>query len=255
MSDEESSQAKAFHFLFSHVGCRGLTQPEISHPKWNAFKRALSTTSLDYDVLRLTICCNYSHGPWGAGDRLVMKQEMLAAFLQRQPKEYFADMAQEIFRDQGSDSAPSDEDAAFLIEDFMSSEALNNRGAFVKNKQWFGMLDSIQTLLQNWTLQREAATAIMEMVGQQLPDDHEGGNEAGECEEGDDAVGGPPARKRWTKSDLYKAYKGRGPHAMNAEFLYDDVLRSKAVIIVEITAPLWPGCVEQCSNVVTIYFV
>ena len=38
VSDEESSQTKAFHFLFSHVGCRGLTQPEISHPKWNAFK-------------------------------------------------------------------------------------------------------------------------------------------------------------------------------------------------------------------------
>ena len=53
VSDEESSQFKAYHFLFSHVGVRGCAEPELSHPLWNSYKRALRNT----DPRLLT-------GPW-----------------------------------------------------------------------------------------------------------------------------------------------------------------------------------------------
>ena len=229
------------------MGCRGLTQPETSHPKWNSYKRAVTAAELDYDVLRLTVCANYSHGPWGAGDRLVLKQQMLAAFLKKQPKEYFADIAQEIFRDQGSTAAPSAEDAAFMLEDFMSTDALRNRGKFVKTKAWFGMINSFRDLLHNWTVQREAATAVLHESGGAVDAEPDEGDQDERPRQPEPEAAPPP--KKWTKADLYKAYKGRGPHSMNAEFLQDESLRSTAVLLVRITSPLCLGRIFSRQSV------
>ena len=38
-------------------------------------------------------------------------------------------------------------------------------------------------------------------------------------EDDTDAPRDPQPPKKWTKADLYRAYSGRGPHAMNADFL------------------------------------
>ncbi|CAE7426520.1 unnamed protein product, partial [Symbiodinium microadriaticum] len=231
VSDEESSQTKAFHFLFSHVGCRGLCQPEISHPKWNSFKRALAASGLEFDILKLTVIANYAHGPYAGGDRLVMKQEMLASFLQKQTQDYFADIAAEICLDQdASMDTASGETAAMMLEDFMSSDALKNRGLFLKNKVWFGMINVFRSLLKTWTLHREAAWAICAESGFDMDDnDDAGGAEADENKD-------PP--QKWTRSALYKAYSGKGPHKMNLEFLADADLRAKAALVVHITEPL-----------------
>ena len=235
VSDEESSQTKAFHFLFSHVGCRGLTQPEISHPKWNAFKRAAATSNLEFDLLRLTVCANYAHGPWTNGDRLVLKQQALESYLDKQSEDWFSDMAEEIARDAGESELLSEEQARASMSDFLDSEAIRNRGAFVKAKSWFGIIAALRSLVKHWTIQREAATAIMVETGGAFED----AKNADDGEEDDtDAPRDPQPPKKWTKADLYRAYSGRGPHAMNADFLNDPDLRSKAVLIIHVTAPL-----------------
>lgn len=35
---------KAYHYIFSFLGARGVAEPELSHPLWNAYKRALKHT-------------------------------------------------------------------------------------------------------------------------------------------------------------------------------------------------------------------
>ena len=67
--DEEGSQNRAMRFLFSFVGLRGAVSPEISHPKWNTFKRSVASAGLQYDLLRLTIAANYAHGTKVTGER------------------------------------------------------------------------------------------------------------------------------------------------------------------------------------------
>lgn len=60
-------------------------------------------------------------------------------------------------------------------------------------------------------------------------------------ERADEAADGPEdgnQEKRYTKADLYKAYKGKGPYRMNADFLSDIRLRAFAAAIVFITDPL-----------------
>lgn len=39
--DEESSQFKGFHYIFGYIGVGGSAEPELAHPMWNSYKRAL----------------------------------------------------------------------------------------------------------------------------------------------------------------------------------------------------------------------
>ena len=168
---------------------------------------------------------------------------MLEVFLSKQPAEYFQDLAEEIALDTDSDARLTGEQAALTIQDFLDSEALRNRGLFIKTKSWFGLLAPLKALVQNWTIQREAALAI-------VSESHGNADEQDDArqQEDDDAAAAAAAEaaaappKKWTKSELFKAYKGRGPHAMNADFLQDADLRSTAVLICHVTKPLQLAC-------------
>lgn len=130
-------QFKSFHFLFSHVGCRGFCEPEHSHPLWNATKRALRECDLDLAVMKLTIVCNFGHGAFCTGDRLLSRQEYLHKYLQKQDAAYFQEIAFEIARDNDEHHLVVDEDhAASLIEDFMNAPSIKNRGLFAPGLQF-----------------------------------------------------------------------------------------------------------------------
>ena len=99
--DEEGCQNKALHFLASYVGLRMAVTPEACHPKWNSFKRAAEHSSMEFDLMRLTIAANYGHGTRLTGERASNRKMMLERFLQQQSDEYFKDMSAEICLDRG----------------------------------------------------------------------------------------------------------------------------------------------------------
>ena len=106
--DEEGVQNKALHFLFSFVGLRGAVTPEICHPKWNAWKRAVTAAGVRYDVLRLTIAANYGHGTKITGERATARRRFLKTYLNRQGPDYFQDLAAEIMLDRELDPVTTD---------------------------------------------------------------------------------------------------------------------------------------------------
>lgn len=130
--DEDSSQNKALHFLSSYVGLRLGVCPEINHPKWNSFKRAVEYSGLQYDLMRLTIVANYGHGTKIGGERSSNRRDALKAYLAKQSDEWFEDISNEICLDRNicSDECGS-EAACVMIEDFMDCASIRKRGDYV----------------------------------------------------------------------------------------------------------------------------
>ncbi len=134
VGDEEGLQNRAMHFLFSFVGLRGAITPEICHPKWNCFKRAYAAAGMDYDVLRLTIACNYSHGTKLTGERATDRKQFLSNYLRKQSRQYFMDLKDEILLDRGipCDSVDAgDMDPQLLLEEFLECPSICKKGQFV----------------------------------------------------------------------------------------------------------------------------
>jgi hypothetical protein len=70
-------------------------------------------------------------------------------------------------------------------------------------------------------------------------DEFEADDDQEEQEEGEMERNRPAKKKVLSKSELYKAYAGKGPTRMVAEFLVSEPeLKSHAVLITEISAPL-----------------
>jgi hypothetical protein len=127
--DEEGVQNKAWHYIFEVVGARGVVEPELAHPKWNGFKRALRSAKLEFSALKLTICCNFNHGAFLSGDKLADKREYMAEYLSTQDAEYYAEKSELIAFDRGEEACP--EMVPVMLADMMSSKSMTNRMPFV----------------------------------------------------------------------------------------------------------------------------
>ncbi|CAE7631480.1 unnamed protein product, partial [Symbiodinium sp. CCMP2456] len=242
VADEEGVQNKCFHFLHSYIGVRGAICPEISHPKWNCWKRAVKHSGMNYDLMRLTIAANYGHGTRLTGERVTMRREYLERWLEKQEEQYFEEISEEINHDRGERGMTSDAVQA-SITDFLESDLIKRRAHFAKNKSWFGCLTCFKMLLRDWTVLREAARAVVvesngmaddeELQAGAAVDDAEDADEAAEAAEEAQA-----APQKQTKSDFYAAYKKTGPHQMQLDILSDDRLRCSAEIFCRVTRPL-----------------
>ena len=131
--DEDGLQCRAMHYLFSYIGLRGAVTPEVSHPKWNSFKRACSSAGMQYDLLRLTIAANYSHGTKITGERATSRKEYLELFLKKQPDSYFLDLYDEILmdRDMSLDLGERQLDSYQLLEEFLDCPSIKKKNAYV----------------------------------------------------------------------------------------------------------------------------
>ncbi|CAE7811014.1 unnamed protein product [Symbiodinium sp. CCMP2592] len=160
VADEEGVQNKCFHFLHSYIGVRGAISPEICHPKWNCWKRAVKHTGMNFDLMRLTIAANYGHGSKITGERVTMRQEYLETWLGKQDEQYFEEISEEINHDRGERGMTSDAVQTSIAE-FLEAPLIKRRAHYAKNKSWFGCLTCFKMLLRDWTVLREAARAVV----------------------------------------------------------------------------------------------
>ena len=125
VEDEETQQTKAWRYLFSELKIRGDVEPELAHPLWNSFKRSLTGSGLQESALKLSICCNYSHGSFLSGDHYEQKREALQAYLETKDREWMDDLAADLGLE-----ADGDGDPLLTLEDVMKSGAVRRRGKF-----------------------------------------------------------------------------------------------------------------------------
>lgn len=129
MADEEGSQFKCYHWLFGHVGVRGVAEPELAHPAWNSYKRALRHAGLEMDAMKLTLISNYGHGSFKSGDRMYTRQQYVKAWLDKKQVDYFESVAEEIALDRGHHHVDA-ADARVSMSDFLESPLISRRGGY-----------------------------------------------------------------------------------------------------------------------------
>ncbi|CAK9021484.1 unnamed protein product [Durusdinium trenchii] len=98
---------------------------------------------LEYDVLRLTIAANYGHGTKITGERATKRRRYLKQYVEKQCTEWFEDLAEEIRLDRRLELSDVDH-------------------VNVKNKSWFGILNVLALMIQDWSILRAASEAILE---------------------------------------------------------------------------------------------
>ncbi|CAE7386096.1 rplM [Symbiodinium microadriaticum] len=57
VADDEGVQHKAFNYGWEKLHIRGYSESETSHPAWNAFRKAISATSLVIPMMKLSLIC------------------------------------------------------------------------------------------------------------------------------------------------------------------------------------------------------
>ena len=65
--DEEATGFKMMNFLAGPCGLRVLPEPEGSHPMWNDFLNCVNYAGLKPVLLKATLLCNWSRGPFSSG--------------------------------------------------------------------------------------------------------------------------------------------------------------------------------------------
>ena len=65
--DEEASGFKMMNFLAGPCALRAFAEPEGSHPQWNDYLRSIDEAGLKQSLLKGTLLCNWTRGPFSSG--------------------------------------------------------------------------------------------------------------------------------------------------------------------------------------------
>ena len=136
-------------------------QWDIFHRCWNdVLGSAANVSGLRRAILFLTTICNIPYGPWSESTFFQSRRDFFKKFISSSTvdAEWFQASADEIARDRGR-RPPRDRDS--LCEVFQlcaETEFVQRKGPQVKMMRWFTLFSSLQDLLPNWALLREAYT-------------------------------------------------------------------------------------------------
>jgi hypothetical protein len=129
VEDEEGVQTKGWNIAIEQLSLRAFVEPELAHPLWNGFKRALRQADLEFSTLKLTVVANFNHGSFSSGDKLYTKMDALRAWLELQTPEFFEEKAELVSFDRGEEHDA--DQTALALEEWMQAPLIKNRGAFV----------------------------------------------------------------------------------------------------------------------------
>ena len=153
--DEEATGFKAINFLAGPCGLRVFAEPEGSHPCWNDWLRAVGEAKLKAILLKATLQCNWTRGPFASGTHQLRLADSAADLMQRQgdSEEYMSQMAELVALDK---CMPNPEPIS--KEDWIS--VCQKRIPKARGKAWFGICDSFGMLDRGWTILSESVAHI-----------------------------------------------------------------------------------------------
>lgn len=153
--DEEACGFKAMNFLAGPCGLRVYPEPEGSHPQWNDFLRAITEAQLKPTLLKATLLCNWTRGPFGSGTNQCRLADSASDLMSRKGTDvdYMAHMNELIMKDRGLT-----EFHGITPEEWI--KICEKRIPKARGKAWFGICDSFSQLDRNWTILSETVTHI-----------------------------------------------------------------------------------------------
>ena len=249
MCDEEGTQGKAWSYLFRQCKIRGAMEPEICHPLYNAQKNAINDWGERGSILKLTHICNYNHGAFLSGDRLLTRQEAFGTWLSKQSEDYLQELHEKVCEDNDEEVLACQ--TRVLIDEFLKAPCIAKRLPFVKNKTIFGINAGSRLALKQWSLHQESGRALVDFLfnsGESQNNNSVQQEADGENSDSDGEKNEPEPETNEvvkTRAELLKIYAGRGPHRMFAEFTADDHVRHVAATLEFIGRALESRCFKD----------
>ena len=160
IADEEAVQFRTLNLLYSIFQLRGCPKPEGCHGLWNSFKRAVSSSELMGTSLKCTFLCNLGHGAWMSGADFVNIQEAAEHLMSCIDSDWLSEVGDRVAFDRDDDQGG----APFTQEQFLSSNAVQKRTPFAKQKSWFGILESFGSLDFDWTVFEECISHYVSCI-------------------------------------------------------------------------------------------
>lgn len=153
--DEEAAGFKTMNFLAGPCGLRVYPEPEGSHPQWNDFLRALNEAALKPALLKGTLLCNWTRGPFGSGAHQCRLADAALDLMEKKgdDPQYMGVMSEQIMRDRCLQEPPG------ISKDEWIS-ICEHRIPKARGKAWFGIRDSFSILDTNWTVLSETVEHI-----------------------------------------------------------------------------------------------
>ena len=157
--DQCSIGRSAMFFASQRRSLALVPQWDVFHRCWNdVLGSADHVAGLKRAILFLTVVCNIPYGPWSESKFYQSRKDFFGKFIASSTvdSEWFQASAEEIAADRGL-AVPRDR--ASLEEVFQlcaEVEFLQRKGPQVKKMRWFTLFKSLQDLMPNWALLREA---------------------------------------------------------------------------------------------------
>lgn len=152
--DEEAVGFRMVNFLAGPCGLRCYAEPESSHPCWNDFLNAINDAGLKPMLLKGTLLCNWTRGPFGSGVHQTRLSDAALDLMNRKGDD-------PEFMSQFSELTAADR--CVLQCDLTPDEwvqVCEKRIAKARGKAWFGIAESFAQLERNWSILSETVSHI-----------------------------------------------------------------------------------------------
>ena len=147
--DEEAAGFKMMNFLAGPCALRAFAEPEGSHPQWNDYLRSIDEAGLKQVLLKGTLPCNWTQGPFRSGTHHTRLVDAAKDLMNRKGDDpaYMKSMAELT----AYDRLLVDPDQYVLTPDEWL-EVCGKRIPKARGKAWFGISDSFAQLERNWNI-------------------------------------------------------------------------------------------------------
>ena len=155
--DEEAAGFKMMNFLAGTCQLRCYPEPEGSHPQWNDYLRSVDQAGLKPVLLKATLLCNWTRGPFSKGTHQTRLADAATDLMNRKGNnEEFMNMFSEMTAvDRGLNP-----DSNFFLTPDEWLHICSKRIPKARGKAWFGIADSFSQLERSWSILSETVSHI-----------------------------------------------------------------------------------------------
>ena len=159
--DEEASGFKMMNLLAGPCALRAFAEPEGSHPQWNDYLRSIDEAGLKQSLLKGTLLCNWTRGPFSSGTHHTKLVDAAKDLMNRKgdDQRYMQAMAELTALDR---LLADPEQFVLRPEEWV--DVCSKRIPKARGKAWFGISDSFAQLESNWTILSETARHIKALL-------------------------------------------------------------------------------------------
>lgn len=155
--DEEAAGFKMMNFLAGPCQLRCYPEPEGSHPQWNDYLRSVDQAGLKPVLLKATLLCNWTRGPFSKGTHQTRLSDAATDLMNRKGHD---DEFMNVLTEMTAVDRGFSPDSDFRLTPDEWLRVCSKRIPKARGKAWFGIAESFSQLERSWSILSETVRHI-----------------------------------------------------------------------------------------------